>query len=153
MEMINLSNSPGTLRGNLTRDAELKYVGQGDGSALLKFSVAVEKSWKTDKTESGWDSETSFFDVIAWRKLAENNAALMQKGVPVVVLGNFVQQSWKNDEGENRSRVVFEATCIAYDGMGISAITRKQRGEGSNSGGSSKQSAANDPYDTDEEPF
>jgi len=146
-----MGNSSGFVAGNLTREPELKYVGQGDGQALLKFSVASEKSWKNK--DGDWDSEVSYFDVIAWRKLAENNAELLEKGMPVVVLGDWAQQRWENDEGENRSRVVFEAVRISYDGMGIASIERKQRGEGGKGKPKAVKNEAPDPYDRDEEPF
>src|SRR6266571_4362767 len=58
--------------GNLTRDPELRYT--PNGAALVKFGVAVSRRVKDDATGQWKDAETSFFNVTAWRTLAENVA-------------------------------------------------------------------------------
>jgi single-strand DNA-binding protein len=146
--MINMSNSPGYLRGNVTRDLEEKTVG-ANNALMVKFGVASDKSWKEGDE---WKSETSFYDVVAWRKCAENCLRIFKKGDPVLLMGNWKQQRWTNDDGDNRSRVEFEATSAGPDVMGIESIVRRERGQG---GGNKSNSAPapSDPYDLDEEPF
>lgn len=144
-----MGNSFGILRGNVTRDPEMKFVGSDGSSALLRFSIAAEKSWKQN---GEWQKEVSFFDIVAWRKLAENNVDLLSKGMPIVVLGEWSQQRWEDDDGNKRSRNEFVATCIAYDGMGLESVVRKRRGDGQASSGGGNQPRV-PAYDIDEEPF
>ena len=59
-----------TIVGNLTRDPELRYT--PNGAALVKFGVAVSRRFKDEATGQWKDADTSFFDVTAWRQLAEN---------------------------------------------------------------------------------
>jgi single-strand DNA-binding protein len=59
---------------------------------------------------SGWkDGETSFFQVTAWRTLAENVAESLTKGARVMVQGRLQQRSWETDAGERRSVVEVQA--------------------------------------------
>ena len=83
--------------GNLTRDPELRYT--PNGAALVKFGVAVSRRVKDDVSGQWKDAETSFFDVTAWRSLAENVAETLTQGSRVVVVGRLAQRSWQADDG------------------------------------------------------
>ena len=62
------------------------------------------------KDGDGWkDGETSFFQVTAWRSLAENVAESLTKGARVMVYGRLQQRSWETPEGEKRSVVEVQA--------------------------------------------
>src|SRR6478752_7132819 len=69
-----------TIVGNLTRDPELRYT--PNGAALVKFGVAVSRR-APDESGQWRDVETSFFDVTAWRQLAENVAESLTQGTRV----------------------------------------------------------------------
>ncbi len=143
-----MSNSPGWIRGNVTRDPEISQVGKNN-SDLLKFGIASDKSWRDN--DGDWQSETSFYEVIAWRKTAEMAGSLLQKGDAVLVTGNWEQQRWENENGENRSRVVFNANGVFFDVIGLTGVDRRERGNGSKP--SSAKRGGSDSYDYDEEPF
>jgi single-strand DNA-binding protein len=96
-----------TIVGNLTRDPELRYT--PNGAALVKFGVAVSRRFKDDATGQWKDAETSFFDVTAWRQLAENVAESLTQGSRVVVVGRLRTNSWETPEGEKRSKIEIEA--------------------------------------------
>jgi single-strand DNA-binding protein len=65
-----------TIVGNLGRDPETRYL--PSGAMNVSFSVAVSRSW-TD--QSGQRQEkTTWFNITAWRKLAETLDQLAQKG-------------------------------------------------------------------------
>jgi len=87
-----------TIVGNLTRDPELRYT--PNGSALVKFGVAVSRRFKDEATGQWKDAETSFFDVTAWRQLAENIAESLTQGSRVVVVGRLRTNQWETAEGE-----------------------------------------------------
>ena len=76
-----VNNAQVTIVGNLTADPELKFF--ESGSAKLSFSVAADRSWKKGDE---WETQTSFFNVIAWRDIAENAADIIAKGMRVVVV-------------------------------------------------------------------
>jgi single-strand DNA-binding protein len=97
--------------GRLTRDAELKYT--SGGTAIGKFSIAVNRSKKTD---SGWTDEASFFDVVHFGKSAEAVNQYLTKGQQVALQGELVQNRWKNDKGENRSKVEINARTVQLIG-------------------------------------
>ena len=98
-----------TIAGNLTRDPEIRYT--RDGQATVTFGLAVNRRWQNRQT-SQWEESTSFFDVVAWRELAENVALSLTKGARVTVSGRLEQRSWETDDGERRSRVELVADDI-----------------------------------------
>src|SRR5207253_4509836 len=97
--------------GNLTRDPELRYT--PNGAALVKFGVAVSRRVKDDATGQWKDADTSFFNVTAWRQLAENVAESLTQGSRVVVVGRLRTNTWETPEGEKRSTVEIEADEVA----------------------------------------
>ncbi len=145
-----MSSSAVTITGNLTQDPELKFM--TSGTAKLDFSVAVNEYW-TDK-EGERQEKTSFLNVIAWRNLAEDASAVLEKGMSVVVSGRLEQNSWEDkDTGEKRSRVQILADRIAINVGSISAVTRKSRSED----GGAKKAVAKKPAQSriteEDEPF
>src|SRR6266704_7160565 len=92
---------------NLSRLPELRYT--PNGAALVKFGVAVSRRVKDDAPGQWKDADTSFFDVTAWRTLAENVAESLTQGTRVVVVGRLRTNSWETAEGERRSKVEIEA--------------------------------------------
>jgi single-strand DNA-binding protein len=96
--------------GNVTRDPELRYT--PNGAALVKFGVAVSRRVR-DESGQWKDADTSFFDVTAWRTLAENVAESITQGSRVVVVGRLRTNSWETPEGERRSKVEIEAEEVA----------------------------------------
>lgn len=126
-----------TVTGNVVQDPKLKYT--ASGSALLSFSVAANYSWKNQSDE--WEKKTSYFDVTAWRDLAEDAANVLLKGVGVTVTGRLEQRSWEDEKsGEKRSKVEVIADQIAVNVRSIDSFTRrKSEGDG---GGKQKSFAA-----------
>jgi single-strand DNA-binding protein len=109
--------------GNLTRDPELRYT--PNGAALVKFGVAVSRRVRDDSGQ--WkDADTSFFDVTAWRSLAENVAESLTQGSRVVVVGRLRTNSWETAEGEKRSKVEIEAEEIGPSLKWATAKPEKQ---------------------------
>ena len=99
-----------TISGNITRDPEMRYT--PSGVSKVSFGVAVNRSWRNQQTQE-WEEQTSFFNVVAWRQLAENASATLTKGTRVVVSGRLEQRSWETEAGEKRSIVEVVADDIA----------------------------------------
>ncbi|HEY1329979.1 MAG TPA: single-stranded DNA-binding protein [Actinomycetota bacterium] len=95
-----------TIVGNLTRDPELRYT--PNGAAVVKLGVAVSRRIR-DESGQWKDADTSFFDVTAWRTLAENVAESLTQGSRVVVVGRLRTNSWETPEGDRRTKVEIEA--------------------------------------------
>ncbi len=98
-----------TMVGNMTRDPEIRYT--RDGQANATFALAVNRRWQNRQTQA-WEEQTSFFDVVCWRDLAENVALSLTKGVRVIVSGRLEQRSWETDGGERRSKVELVADDV-----------------------------------------
>ncbi len=94
------------ISGNLTADPQLKKV--GDDLSVLNFSIANNGRKK---------EEVNFFDVVAWRGLADNIAAYKVKGDKVTITGYLQQQRYEKD-GQKRSRVVLNATDVQFHNRG-----------------------------------
>lgn len=123
--------------GNLTADPDLSF--SGGGAAMLKFSVAANRSWKNDKDE--WENEVSYVDCIAWRQVAEDAAAVLEKGMPVVVTGRFEQRFWDDKEtGQKRSKWQMTVDTVALDAKALESVVRKRKDENGQGGGRPQQS-------------
>lgn len=64
------------LIGNLGKDPEMNYT--PSGIAVTKFSLAVSRVTKTSTGEK--QKETEWFNIVAWRQLAETCSTYLQKG-------------------------------------------------------------------------
>ncbi len=99
------------LVGNLTADPELRYTSAGH--PIASFGIAVTRRW-LNRTTQQWDEATSYFDVTAWRDLAENVSGSLHRGDRVVVTGRLEQERWQADDGTKRSKI----RVIADEGHG-----------------------------------
>ena len=86
--------------GNLTRDPELKYL--QSGTAVCNFSIANNKTYNSGGEKK---KETSFFECIAWSKLAETINEYCKKGNRIGIEGRLQQRTWNDTEGKKRSKV------------------------------------------------
>ena len=91
-----------TIEGNLTREPEIRY--STTGLATTTLGVAVNRRWKNQATDV-WEEETSFFDVVCFKELAENVALTCTKGMRVLVTGRLTLRQWADSEGAKRSKV------------------------------------------------
>lgn len=130
-----MSASPTTLVGNVTQEPELRYLGDG-GAAKLGFSMAVNHYW-TDK-DGERQEKTSFFNVVVWRNLAEDAAAVLEKGMRVIVTGRLEQRSYEDKDGNNRSAIELLADEIGISARAVDSVSRKKR-DGGAGGGNAKR--------------
>jgi single-strand DNA-binding protein len=122
-----------TLVGNVTRDPELRYT--AGGAAKVVFGLAVNRRWQNRQTQE-WEEQVSFFNVVAWREMAENVAESVAKGSRVVVTGRLEQRSWETENGEKRTVVEVSADDIGPSLRWATAqITRNERKGGGDFGG------------------
>lgn len=87
--------------GNLGRDAELRYT--ATNRAVASFSVANSRNWTAPEGEKR--SETEWFNVVAWGRLAEFCSQYLKKGQQVYVEGRLQTRRWEDEQGNKRSNV------------------------------------------------
>lgn len=77
-----------TLTGNVTKDIELKNI--GDGKAVTKFSLAVKRI----------NDETDFINCTAFGQTAELLKKSVKKGSRLLIEGHIQTGSYTNAEGK-----------------------------------------------------
>jgi single-strand DNA-binding protein len=94
--------------GNLTRDAEMRYL--PNGTPKLSFDIAMNRSYPDG--QGGFKEEVSFFKIVYWGKPAESVAQFLKKGRKVVVEGRLSQRRWQGDDGKSNSIVEVSANTV-----------------------------------------
>lgn len=98
------------LDGNLTQDPELKEL--DNERKVVKFRVATNHEYRSKDDNRDF---VSYFDVEAWDKQADPIARYLKKGSRVTVEGNLRQDRWKDENGNNRSKVKITARNVRFD--------------------------------------
>jgi single-strand DNA-binding protein len=108
--------------GRLTKDPEVKIVKiNGEDVSVANFTVAVD--------EDGASKETDFYDVVAWRGLAENVGKFLGKGRLVYVEGRPKRRSYDKDVNGTAVKIyVYEtrATTVQFLDRGETAPAQAQ---------------------------
>ena len=89
------------LIGRLGHEPEMRYT--PSGRPLTKFQLAVNRSWKSAGGEK--KTETEWFNVVTWGKLAEICNQYLSKGQQVYIEGRLHTRQWQDEEGGNHSSV------------------------------------------------
>ena len=84
------------IMGNLTADPEFKTT--PSGVSVTTFSVAVGRKF----AKSDDEVKADFFNVVAWRGLAEFVSKYFTKGKSIVVIGSLQNRSYTTQNGEKR---------------------------------------------------
>jgi single-strand DNA-binding protein len=99
--------------GRLGQDPEMRYT--PSGRPLTKFQLAANRSWTTADGEK--KTETEWFNIVAWGKLAEICNQYLNKGQQVYIEGRLHTRRWQDDDGANHSSVeVITQEMIMLDG-------------------------------------
>jgi single-strand DNA-binding protein len=94
-----------TVAGSLGRDAELKYLPNGD--AVLNFSVADSQ---------GKDKPTIWWNCQLFGKRAESLAQYLTKGQAVAVSGSVSEREWTDKEGNAKKSMNVRVNEVALQG-------------------------------------
>jgi single-strand DNA-binding protein len=120
-----------TIVGNLTRDPEMRLVGD-DETPVARFAVASTP--RIFKSNEWTDGDPLFMECSAWRKLAENVTESFTKGARVVVVGTLRQRSYETDDGQKRT-----VTEMTVEEIGASVryatVTIERNAKGGGGGG------------------
>lgn len=115
-----------SIAGNVATD--LRFVRSERGIPLASFRLASTER-RYDRGRGEWtDGRTTFVTVVCWRSLAENAAASLRKGDPVVVVGRLRVEPWERDDGRTGTSVEVVAQALGHDlSRGTSAFRRTRR--------------------------
>ena len=95
--------------GRIGKEIELKYL--QSGSAVTNFSIAVDQSYKIEGKKV---EKTSWFDISAFGKNAENVNQYFRKGSMIGITGELEQQTWEAQDGTNRSKVIIKMQSFSF---------------------------------------
>jgi single-strand DNA-binding protein len=110
-----------TLTGNLAADPETTF--GRNGTAITKLRVATSRRIK--KNDEWQDTETTFWRVTTFGKLAENIADSCKKGDPVIIVGRAYQEEWQTPQGEKRSTMRVTADHVGLNLTRHAATSKK----------------------------
>lgn len=94
-----------TIAGNLTKDAEVRYLPNGD--AVASFGIADNQ---------GKDKPAIFWNASLFGKRGEALAQYLTKGSPVTVAGSVTEREWTDKEGNKRKSMDVRVSEIALQG-------------------------------------
>lgn len=109
-----------TIVGNLVKDPEEKDFGSDKN--VTNFRVACND--RIPDGNGGWkDSDTSYYNVSAWRNLGKSIASSLKKGDRVIVQGKLKYKEYKKNDGSNGYSYEVEASDV---GMAIHSKSVKR---------------------------
>ena len=94
-----------TVAGTLGKDAEVKYLANGD--AIANFSVADSQ---------GRDKPTIWWNCGLYGKRAESLSQYLTKGQAVTVTGSVSEREWTDKEGNKRKSMDVRVNDVALQG-------------------------------------
>ena len=104
------------LIGNVTKDVSASET--PSGVALCKFSIAVNRDYKTENGEK----ITDFFNVVTWRGQAEVCGKFLKKGSKVAIIGSLQNRSYEDKEGIKRTVTDIVASEVEF----LSSVTEEK---------------------------
>jgi len=96
------------LIGRLGKDPEVK---NAKGLDICNFSIATSKEWKNDAGEK--QEETTWHNVVAFKKLAEICGKYLAKGKQCYVEGEIKNSSWE-DNGVKKYKTEVVAHSVQF---------------------------------------
>ena len=104
------------LLGRVGQEPAIRRAGEAE---VVRLSLATDRSVKRGDE---WDTVADWHQVECWERLAHQVVDRVHKGDVVAVVGELRQNSWVDQEGQRRTRIVVRA----YE---ISPLGRRARGE------------------------
>lgn len=129
------------IEGNLTRNPELKDL--GNGGKVCTLPIAVNRTYKT--ADGSKADEVSYFEIDAYGNLADVCQKWCPKGRGVRVVGRLKQNRWTDDDGKSHSKIKVIAEHIEFK-----PYIKKEDNPGS-ADGSPKEAYAGNPNNSKKE--
>lgn len=114
-----------TIQGNVANDPTRHTTSRGD--TVINFRLASAQRWFDSRTGTWNDGATNWYDVSAFRQLAENAKSSLHVGDPVIVTGRLKVRRWESN-GKSGTAVEIEAEAIGHNmRLGASAFAKPHR--------------------------
>ena len=115
------------ISGNLTKDSELKTV--GNGFNILNFSVANNYIQKSGES---YEQKVNYLECKVLGNRAGKLANILKKGTSVICSGVIRQERWQTQDGKTASRIILqcedvEITRWPQNGNGGNNIAQQQQ--------------------------
>lgn len=112
-----------TVRGFAGNTPEIRYAESGKEVTTLRLGSTPR--WRNVHTGEWSSGSTNWYTVAAFGRLADNVAASIRKGDPVVVVGRPKVRDWENQDGVTGTDMEISAQCLAHDlTFGRTAFTK-----------------------------
>ena len=98
------------LKGNLTRNVELRYT--PNGTAVCDIGLAVNERFKNAAGEV--KEKVLFVDVAFWGARAECIEKYFGKGSPILIEGKLQLDQWENEQKEKRSKITVRGETFDF---------------------------------------
>lgn len=92
--------------GRLVKDTDIQVI--GEDNEVSRFSLAVQRDYKNREDQT----VTDFIDCEVWNAGAEFLCKYAHKGDMISVSGRLQKDSWKDKDGEPRSRIYVAAQAV-----------------------------------------
>lgn len=83
------------LMGRLTRDPEIRYAQNENGTAVARYTLAVDRRFKRDG-----EQDADFIGCVVFGKGAEFAEKYLAKGIKIAVTGRIQTGSYTNKDGQ-----------------------------------------------------
>lgn len=101
------------IKGNVTRDPELKFTPKG--TAVAEFGVAINESYTPEGGEK--IEKVIFVDVTTWGRTAEFAAEWFKKGAPILIEGKLQMDEWDDKQtGAKRTKLKVTGNRLHFCG-------------------------------------
>jgi single-strand DNA-binding protein len=121
-----MNETQATVVGNIVTAISTRTL--DDGTVVANFRVGNNER-RYDRSSDRWvPGERLYVQVQCWRRLAENTAASLEMGDPVVVTGRLFTRSYEH-EGARRFVVTLDAHAVAADLSRCTAAINRPRKE------------------------
>jgi single-strand DNA-binding protein len=115
-----------TVQGHLGSDVSLR---EAAGSPVADFRLAVHPGYYDRRREVWVDGEVQWYDVVAWRALADHCASSLSRGQPVIVTGRLAVRRFVTREGADGLAHEITAAGVGHDLVrGTSVFTKAEAG-------------------------
>jgi single-strand DNA-binding protein len=132
------------LIGHLGKDPEFNVT--PDGTPVAKFTVATNRFSKNRSGERV--KETDWFNIVAWRQLAETCEKYLHRGSKVYVEGRLAQRKYTDKNGVERTSLeVTLSEMVMLDSKETSGGPGGYAASGASAGGYQSQNSTSDDFD------
>ena len=108
--------------GNVGKEIEMRFT--PNGNPVSTFSVAVNNTYTKDGEKV---TETEWFNVTCWNKLAEVVNQYAGKGMPIFVEGRLKTRSWEGKDGQKHYKTEIIASRVQL--LGKKEAAAAEQGE------------------------